>query len=98
MREEVQADPRPYAITADVVQRALAPMRDKLKKCLAADASHPHAGRTSLVIDASGHVEGVYVMPASLQACVEPLVRATTFPSTRLGRQRITHVFTDAKK
>jgi hypothetical protein len=40
----------------------------------------------------------VFVMPATLQSCVEPLVRGTQFPSTRLGRQRITHVFTDSKK
>lgn len=98
VQEEVQTDPRPWALTAGVVQKTLAPVRDRLKRCLGADASKPHAGRTSMVIDASGRVEGVFVMPATLQACVEPLVRGTQFPSTRLGRQRITHVFTDAKK
>jgi hypothetical protein len=98
VQEEVQTDPRPWALTADVVQKTLAPVRDRLKRCLGADPSKPHAGRTSMVIDASGRVEGVFVMPATLQPCVEPLVRGTQFPSTRLGRQRITHVFTDAKK
>jgi hypothetical protein len=98
VQEEVQTDPRPYALTTEVVQKTLAPVRDRLKRCLAGDASKPHVGRTSMVIDASGHVEGVFVMPATLQACVEPIVRGTQFPSTRLGRQRVTHVFTDAKK
>jgi len=98
VQEEVQTDPRPYALTAQVVQKTLAPVRDRLRKCLGADATRPHAGRTSMVIDASGRVEGVFVMPATLQACVEPLLRGTQFPSTRLGRQRITHVFTDSKK
>jgi hypothetical protein len=97
-QDEVQTDPRPYALTADVVQKTLAPMRGGLKKCLAADTSRPHVGRTSMVIDGKGHVEGVFVMPATLQGCVEPLLRGAQFPSTRLGRQRITHVFTDAKK
>lgn len=97
-KDEVQTDPRPYALNADAVQKLLAPARERLKRCLAADATKPHVGRTSMVIDASGHVEGVFVMPATLQACVEPIVRGTQFPATRLGRQRITHVFTDAKR
>jgi hypothetical protein len=98
VQEEVQTDPRPYALTAEVVQKSLVPVRDRLKRCLAGDPSKPHVGRTSMVIDASGHVEGVFVMPATLQACVEPIVRGAQFPATRLGRQRVTHVFTDAKK
>ena len=96
-QEEVQTDPRPYALTPEVVQKTLAPLRERLTLCLSADASHPHSARTSLVIDAAGRVEGVFVTPASLQACVEPLVRGTHFPSARLGRQRVTHVWSAAK-
>ena len=96
-QEEVQTDPRPYALGADVVQKALAPLRDRLTRCLSADASHPHSARTSLVIDGAGRVEGVFVTPASLQACVEPVVRGAQFPSTRLGRQRVTHVWSSVK-
>jgi hypothetical protein len=92
-QDEVQTDPRAYALTADVVRKALWPLREKLSHCLTLDASHPRLGRTSLVIDGAGRVEGAFVLPVTLQACVEPLLRETHFPSTRLGRQRITHVF-----
>lgn len=91
--DDVQTDPRPYALGPDVVRKALAPVRDKLARCLAADAGHPHVGRANLVVDGDGRVEGVFVLPATLQACAEPLLRATKFPSTRLGRQHITHIF-----
>lgn len=91
--DEVQSDPRSYALTADVIRKTLTPLRERLGRCLAADPSTPHSGRTSMVIDGAGNVEGVFVMPATLQPCVEPLLRAAKFPSTRLGRQRITHIF-----
>jgi hypothetical protein len=91
--DDVQTDPRPYALGADAVRTALAPVRERLTRCLASDASHPRVGRANLVVDAAGSVEGVFVLPASLQACAEPLLRATKFPSTRLGRQHITHIF-----
>jgi hypothetical protein len=46
-----------------------------------------------MVVDATGRIEGVFVMPATLQPCVEPVLREARFPATRLGRQRITHIF-----
>jgi hypothetical protein len=91
--DEVQTDPRQYALTNEVVTKALMPLRQRLGHCLALDPSHPHSGRTSLVIDGKGSVEGVFVMPGTLQSCVEPVLREAHFPSTRLGRQRVTHVF-----
>jgi hypothetical protein len=94
--DDVQTDPRPYALGPEAVRAALAPVHDKLARCLAADGGHPHVGRANLVIDGGGDVEGVFVLPATLQACAEPLLRATKFPSTRLGRQHITHIFTGA--
>lgn len=97
-QDEVQTDPRPYALTAEVVQKTLGPMRERLKHCLKSDASGPHVGRSSMVVDASGKVEGVFVAPATLQPCVEPILRGAQFPSTRLGRQRVTHVFSDGQK
>jgi hypothetical protein len=97
-QEEVQTDPRPYALTPDVVRKTLAPLRERLSHCLATDSSHPHTGRTSVVIDAMGRVEGVFVSPSTLQPCVEPLLREAKFPSTRLGRQRITHIFGEPEK
>jgi hypothetical protein len=96
-QDDVQTDPRPYALTPAVVTKALTPLRDKLGRCLNGDPSHPNSGRSSLVVDGNGNVEGVFVLPATLQPCVEPLLRSAKFPSTRLGRQRITHIFTNAK-
>jgi hypothetical protein len=92
-QDEVQTDPRGYALTPEVVRKILWPLRDRLTHCLTLDTTHPRSGRTSLVIDGSGHVEGVFVVPVTLQGCVEPLMRDARFPSTRLGRQRVTHVF-----
>jgi hypothetical protein len=43
-------------------------------------------------VQGEGKVEGVFVTPTTSQACMEPLVRETRFPATRLGRQRITHL------
>jgi hypothetical protein len=91
--DEVQTDPRGYALTPEVVRKILGPLRERLTHCLTLDTTHPHSGRTSLVIDGAGHVEGVFVVPVTLQGCVEPLMRDARFPSTRLGRQRVTHVF-----
>jgi hypothetical protein len=90
--EEVQTDPRPYSIGADAVRKALAPLRNELTRCVANDASKPRSGRMSIVVDATGHVEGVFVTPSTLSPCVEPVVRRAQFPATRLGRQRVTQV------
>lgn len=93
---EVQ-DTRPYALTAEIVSGALSGVREPLEQCLLADPAKPRSGRANIVVDAAGAVEGVFVLPASLQACAEPVVRGAKFPSTRLGRQRITHVFSEPK-
>ncbi len=92
--DEEQTDPRPYSLTAEVVRKALMPLRPELGKCVQqAQGAGVRSGRVSLVVDAHGSVEGIFVAPATLQACVEPVVRNAKFPATRLGRQRITHVF-----
>jgi hypothetical protein len=90
--DETQTDPRPYSLTADVVRKALAPLHAELSKCVQAAGSGVRSGRVSLVVDGQGSVEGTFVLPATLQACVEPMVRNAKFPATRLGRQRLTHI------
>jgi hypothetical protein len=45
-----------------------------------------------MVVHGEGRVEGIFVLPTTLQACIEPLVREAKFPATRLGRQRVMHV------
>src|SRR5262249_48890752 len=76
----------------DVVRKTLTPLRSKLGACLNADPTHPRAGRVSMVVHGSGTVEGVFVTPTTLQACIEPVLRDARFPATRAGRQRITHI------
>jgi outer membrane protein assembly factor BamB len=90
--DEPQTDPRPYALTAPMVRAALTPMRKPLSQCVASDATHPRSARLSLVVQGEGRVEGIFVTPTTLQACMEPLLRDAKFPATRVGRQRITHV------
>jgi hypothetical protein len=44
-----------------------------------------------MIVAGDGAIEGLLVSPASLQACMEPLVRTARFPETRLGRQHLSH-------
>jgi hypothetical protein len=67
-------------------------VRQQLSQCLVADPSRPRIARVSMVVQGEGRVEGVFVIPTTSQACMEPLVREAKFPATRAGRQRITHV------
>jgi hypothetical protein len=85
-------DPRPYALSAEMIRSGLASVNRQLSQCLAADSSRPRVARVSMVVQGEGRVEGVFVIPTTSQACMEPLVREAKFPATRAGRQRITHV------
>jgi hypothetical protein len=85
------ADPRPYALSAEMVRAALRPNGKALSQCLTTDPSRPRSARVSMVVQGEGHVEGVFVVPTTLQACIEPLVHDAQFPATRSGRQRVTH-------
>jgi hypothetical protein len=89
--EEVQTDPRPYSLTPEMVRDALKPLRGKLAGCVAADSTKPHSGRVSMVVNGDGKVEGVFVTPTTLQACIEAGLQGARLPPTRLGRQRVTH-------
>jgi hypothetical protein len=90
--DEVQTDPRPYSLGADVVKKTLAPLRKDLSSCLVKDPSKPYSGRLMMVIDGTGKVEGIFVTPSTLSPCVEPIARRAQFPATRLGRQRVTQL------
>jgi hypothetical protein len=89
--EEVQTDPRPYSLTPEMVRDALKPLRGKLAGCVAADGTKPHSGRVSMVVNGEGRVEGVFVTPTTLQACIEAGLQEARLPPTRVGRQRVTH-------
>jgi hypothetical protein len=90
--DEVQTDPRPYSLSPDMVRDALKSVRAKLSQCLTADPTKARTGRVSMVVSGDGRVEGVFVTPTTLQACIEAALQGARFPATRLGRQRVTHV------
>jgi HEAT repeat protein len=80
----------PTHLTTELLEQALLPVRDQLQSCVA-DAGKFQA-RAVLVIE-DGKVLMVSVLPADLQNCVEPLIRAQTFARTRLPKkERVTHI------
>jgi len=82
----------PVQVTDAMVTRVLAPVEAQLRACLSADSTHPPSARLMLVLEGDGAVRMVSTTPGSLQGCIEPLVRAQTFPGNRAGsRQQVTH-------
>jgi outer membrane protein assembly factor BamB len=82
---QTAADPEqslPTHLTNDLISEALLPVRDQLRNCLGAAAKPTFQARIVLVLE-DAQVRMVSVLPAELQGCVEPLVRAQTFPKTR---------------
>jgi hypothetical protein len=80
----------PTHLTTELLEQALLPVRDQLQTCVA--NAGKFQARAVLVIE-DGKVLMVSVLPAELQACVEPLVRAQTFARTRLPKkERVTHI------
>jgi hypothetical protein len=89
-----EVDPRslmPTHLTTDLVNQTLLPVRDKLVDCLRNAEERSYQARVVLVIE-DGKVLMVSVLPKELQTCVEPIVRAQTFPRTRaIKRERLTY-------
>lgn len=80
----------PTHLTTELLDQALLPMRDKLQACVA--NAGKFQARAVLVIE-DGKVLMVSVLPAELQSCVEPLIRATEFAKTKfLKKERVTHI------
>ncbi len=88
---EVETDPRPYSLTQSDVQRTLNPLHKTLLRCVQSDPAQLKSARVSIVVSGDGLVEGTFVTPTSVQPCMDPILRAAKFPSTRLGRQHVTH-------
>jgi hypothetical protein len=89
-------DPRPRELTAAMVAEILDESRAELRACLSTtgpERRHHGQARVVLVIEPDGDVVMVSANPAETQGCIEPIVRAHTFPATQArSRQRITHV------
>jgi len=78
---EPEAPPAPEHITDDIVRQALLPVHDKLRACL--QDARPSARQARVVFSVeTGRVSMATVVPAELQPCIEPLVRAQQFPVT----------------
>ena len=84
--------PAPTHLTTALISQALLPVRDQLKACLANAQQATFQARVVIVIE-EGKPLLTSVLPAELQACVEPLVMSQTFPRTALPkRERVTHI------
>jgi hypothetical protein len=70
----------PARLTTPMVDEALLAVRDPLKACFAGAPGVVQA-RILLVIK-SGKVATISVVPPELQSCIEPILRAQTFPET----------------
>jgi len=91
--ESVPSAPKaPAHITVDIIQQALLPVHDGLQACIRSVKPDVFQARLVLVVE-DGQVLMVSVVPEQLQNCIEPLVRAQTFPLTQLSRRdRVTYM------
>ncbi len=71
----------PARMTLQLVEQTLLPVRSKLRACLKVGDRQYYSARVVLVIE-DGSLLQVAVVPQATQACIEPLIRAQTFPNT----------------
>lgn len=94
VQQEAAPEPEKFApthLTSDLVSQALLPVRDQLVACLV-NASTPLFQARVLIAIEEGAVKMVSTLPAEIQTCVEPLVKAQTFPRTKMPKlERVTH-------
>ena len=89
---EAAEQEEPTHLSTALISQALLPVRDPLKACLANAAKPTFQARVVIVIEET-KPKMVSVLPAELQACVEPLVMSQTFPRTKLPKaERVTHI------
>lgn len=77
----------PDRITLAIVRTVMREAEEELSQCLRSAPDHPASGRAVLTITPSGALESVSVIPDSIAACVEPIVRRHTFPASRSSRR-----------
>lgn len=81
----------PARLTLQLVEKALLPARDQMRACLKVGERQYYSARIVLVVE-DGSLLTVAVVPQATQACIEPLVRAQTFPTTTASkRERIAY-------
>jgi hypothetical protein len=88
--ESADPDAPPNHLTQQDLTQALAPVQAQVTQCVRNDPAHPINARLTVVVEA-GKVFSVQTLPASLQPCVEPLVRRITLPTTRIAKRETLH-------
>jgi hypothetical protein len=88
--EKVDPNAPPTHLTQEHLTQALAPVQAQVTQCVRNDPAHPISARLTVVVEA-GKVASVQTLPASLQPCVEPLVRRITLPATRTAKRETLH-------
>ncbi|MBN1653082.1 MAG: hypothetical protein JXA30_04830 [Deltaproteobacteria bacterium] len=84
----------PKRLSQEVVREVLLPVRDQMKSCLRKSPDRVFSARVLIMVD-NGETSLVSVMPASLQRCIEPLVRSQKFPVTQLfGKENVAYTIT----
>jgi hypothetical protein len=90
-----EANPEKYepnGLTMELVAQALLPVHDQLLACLKAAPKPTFQARTLIMVE-DGKVLMVSVLPAELQGCIEPLIKAQTFPRTKSAkREQVSYV------
>jgi outer membrane protein assembly factor BamB len=90
-----EGNPEKYApngLTMELVSQALLPVRDQLLACLKSQPKPMFQARALLVVE-DGKVLMVSILPADLQTCLEPLIKAQPFPRTKSAkREQISYV------
>src|SRR5262249_8477473 len=90
-----EANPSKFAppgLTMELVAQALLPVRDQLIACLKS-APKPTFQARALIVVEDGQVQMVSILPAELQGCLEPLIKAQPFPKTKSAkREQVSYV------
>ena len=79
-KPEEKGDDRPEKITAGMARDAMSKVEEEIRGCL---PRHIPYVSIVVVVAPSGRIKKVDVTPAALKACIAPLVRKQSFPSTK---------------
>jgi hypothetical protein len=85
------AEAPPARLSASHLASALAKVRAPIADCIKNDPAHPASARLTVIVEPDGRVASAQTLPASLTACVEPIVRTLTLPATKYGKRDTLH-------
>jgi hypothetical protein len=76
----------PSHLTLDLVAQALLPVRDQLLSCLSNAKPQQFQARVLIAVE-DGNVLSTSVLPATLQSCIDPLVKSQKLPRTQSAKR-----------